>query len=136
MSSSFLQSVAVSIVVVLLFTCSIVSSNPDMTFLYKVCNGGTYNSGDPFEYSLDYLLSDLVTVTANHPGYSYYTQSPYPESVAYGHGLCNPALTFTDCVTCISYVKQQLVSECPDRIGAQMKLIDCHMRYEQYPFSD
>lgn len=134
MSAAFLQTLAVT-VVMLLCACSIVSSHPVMSVVSGGCNVVNYTSGDPFEHSLHYLLPILETLTANQPEYDYYTQSPYPESVAYGQGFCSTSLTFTDCVTCISYVKEQLVGDCPNSIGAQLVLYDCQMRYEQYPFS-
>ncbi|OWM77914.1 hypothetical protein CDL15_Pgr018483 [Punica granatum] len=100
------------------------------------CNTKLYASGDPFAYSLAYVLNDMVTVTPNHQGYNYYTSSPYPSSVVYGHAACYQGLFYSDCVTCVMSARDQVLNVCPMRIGAEVVRNDCKMRYEWYPFID
>lgn len=120
----------------LLLVLNFVRGGPDTTMANKICNNNIYGSNDPYADSVSYVLQDMATVTANHPGYDYYTNSPSPEAMAYGHAVCNIALSFTDCATCISFVKSQILSNCPNSLGAQMQLQDCRMRYEDYSFTD
>jgi len=108
----------------------------DKTLVNKICNENVYGSSDPYANGVSYVLEDLVTVMANHPGYDYYTQFPYVEATAYGHALCSTLLSFTDCGTCVTSAKSQILSNCPNSIGVQMQLQDCRMRYENYPFSE
>ncbi|KAF7849038.1 hypothetical protein BT93_L1309 [Corymbia citriodora subsp. variegata] len=120
----------------LLLAFNFVLGDPDTTMVYKICNGNVYGSSDPYADSVSYVLAAMATVTANHPGYDYYTQSPYVEATAYGHAVCNTALSFTDCATCMSSAESQILSDCPNSIGVQMQLQDCRMRYENYSFSE
>ncbi|KAL3753256.1 hypothetical protein ACJRO7_000622 [Eucalyptus globulus] len=120
----------------LLLVFNFVRGDPDTTLINKICNGNVYGSGDPYANSVSYILEDMATVTANHPGYDYYTNSPYAEATAYGHAVCNAVLSFTDCGTCVSSAKIQILYNCPNSIGVQMQLQDCRMRYENYPFSE
>ncbi|KAF7849041.1 hypothetical protein BT93_L1312 [Corymbia citriodora subsp. variegata] len=120
----------------LLLVFNFVQGDPDLTTVNKICNGNVYGSSDPYANSVSYVLEDMATVTANHPGYDYYTRSPYAEATAYGHAVCNTALSFTDCATCVSYAKGYIVSACGMSMGVQLQLQDCRMRYENYQFSD
>lgn len=117
----------------LLLMLNFVQGDPDTSIQDKICNGNVYGSGDPYANSVSYVLEDMATVTANHPGYDYHTQSPYPEATAYGHAVCSAALSFTDCATCVSAAKSKILDLCPNSIGVQMWLTDCNMRYENYP---
>lgn len=117
-------------------TIDVVMAGPSTAMVSRRCNNNLYTSGDPFAYSLDYVLNDLVTVTPNRQGYDYYTNSPYPTSIAYGHATCNQGLSSSDCVTCVMSARDQLLNVCLMSVGAQIVLYDCKMRYEQYPFTD
>ncbi|XP_030455937.1 antifungal protein ginkbilobin-like protein [Syzygium oleosum] len=132
---AFVRRVALTLLA-LLFVFTFVRGDPDVTQVNKICNGNVYASGDPYANSVSYVLEDMATVTANHPGYDYYTQSPYAEATAYGHAVCSTTLSFTDCATCVSFAKSCIVDECGMSMGVQMQLQDCRMRYENYPFSD
>ncbi|KAK2632919.1 hypothetical protein EUGRSUZ_L00883 [Eucalyptus grandis] len=83
----------------LLWIGNVMSGAPDLTETYVACNIYTYQAGDPFAYSLAYVVSALETVTPNRPGYDYYITSPYPTVVVYGHTACNPALSIPDCIS-------------------------------------
>lgn len=55
----------------LLWIGKVARGAPDTSQLSAACNQATYQAGDPFAYSLAYVLSALETVTPNHPGYDY-----------------------------------------------------------------
>ncbi|KAI6698748.1 hypothetical protein NL676_018867 [Syzygium grande] len=103
LAMAFVRRVALTLLG-LLFVFTFVRGDPDVTQVNKICNGNVYASGDPYANSVSYVLEDMATVTANHPGYDYYTQSPYAEATAYGHAVCSTTLSFTDCATCVGRV--------------------------------
>lgn len=124
------------VVVIPMFAVGIARAGPSTGVVSWRCNGNSYESGDPFSYSLANVLNNMVTVTLNHPGSDYYTVSPRPVSIAYRHAACNPGLSSSICVTCIMSARDQMLNDCPTRAGAQVVLYDCKMRYERHPFTD
>ncbi|XP_030543913.1 antifungal protein ginkbilobin-like protein [Rhodamnia argentea] len=120
----------------LLSVFAFVRGDPNVAAVNKICNGDSYESSDPYADSVSYVLEDMATVTANRPGYDYYTHSPYAEATAYGHAFCDSSLSYTDCATCVSHAKSRIVNECGKRMGVQMQLQHCKMRYENYQFSE
>lgn len=117
-----------------LWFCFTVWGDPNTSLLHGACSLATYNRGDPYMYSLQYVLQDLSTRTPALRGYNYYTQSPYPAAVSYGHAECNTALSYTDCNTCMNILVKQIIDRCYATVGAELVLQDCQMRYEQYLF--
>ncbi|KAF5731523.1 hypothetical protein HS088_TW18G00201 [Tripterygium wilfordii] len=115
---------------------SLVSSDPNTRVKTVLCNSGEYSKGDPFGISLDYVLADFEASTPTDKDYDYRNISPYPNSYAYGHAACNKNLTTSDCLTCLGAAKTAMFGACQSRIGARSVLIDCTIRYEQYPFDD
>ncbi|WMV24269.1 hypothetical protein MTR67_017654 [Solanum verrucosum] len=88
-----------------------------------------------FAKSLAYVLEALQNETPISQGYNYYVISPYPnDALAYGHATCTSSLINSDCATCANYAKSYLITACDRGIGAQIELVDCSMRYEQYSF--
>ncbi|WMV22877.1 hypothetical protein MTR67_016262 [Solanum verrucosum] len=64
--------------------------------------------------------------------------SPYPNDdlLAYGHATCRSNIASSDnCAICVSLARAYLMTTCDGRIGGQVKLVGCSMRYEQYSFS-
>ncbi|XP_030455940.1 antifungal protein ginkbilobin-like protein [Syzygium oleosum] len=114
----------------------VVQGAPDTSIVYGGCNIGTYSSGDPYASSVAYVLADMETVTPNHANYDYFTTSPYPTVVAYGHATCNSALSYSDCGICVSAAKARILADCPKSVGVHMVFEDCSMRYESYSFTD
>ncbi|KAL3532964.1 hypothetical protein ACH5RR_006485 [Cinchona calisaya] len=116
----------------------VVTSTSNTTLGLYLCNTLTYQNSDPYRLSVDYILNDLLTVTANTQGYNHYVASPCANNIpkAYGHETCNVLLSATDCATCILAAYNNIRNLCPDRIGAQVHLQDCSMRYENYPFAE
>ncbi|KAL6978510.1 hypothetical protein U1Q18_020178 [Sarracenia purpurea var. burkii] len=113
---------------------SVVQSNPNTNISRVLCNSGVYSKGDPFAISLTYVIAELEAVTPSRADYDYHNISPYPNAFAYGHAACNRNLTSSDCSTCLKAAKTAMIANCQSRIGARSVLIDCTIRYEQYPF--
>lgn len=120
----------------LLWIGNVASGAPDLTATYAGCNLQTYEAGDGYASSVVYIVSALESATPSIPGYDYYISSTYPAAIVYGHAACNPALSVADCITCIDYVKTDMLIYCPNNIGAQLVLHDCRMRYEHHPFTE
>ncbi|XP_057509702.1 antifungal protein ginkbilobin-like protein [Actinidia eriantha] len=114
----------------------VVQSTPNTNISIVLCNSGVYSEGDPFATSLAYVIADLKGVTSSRPGYDYHNISPYPNAFAYGHAACNNNLTSLDCSTCLGAAENAMFGTCDSRIGARSVLIDCTIRYEEYPFDD
>ncbi|CAJ1905696.1 unnamed protein product [Sphenostylis stenocarpa] len=126
-----------TISMVLLWLWSVADGVPNTSIINVLCNSGLYTSGDPFGFSLNYVLGDLEKETAAQKNYDYHNISPYPNAYVYGHATCNLNLTSSDCKTCLGAAKMALFSTCQTpRIGARSVLLDCTIRYEQYPFDD
>ncbi|KAI4331660.1 hypothetical protein MLD38_029823 [Melastoma candidum] len=121
------------VVAVSLATC-FTSTALDTTLQATACSNNTYDpSMIEYAQSVEYVLDDMETVTANHPGYHYQTRAPYPTVVAYGHSWCNLTLTVMECVTCMSSARAFIKTRCPNKVVAAMILKDCAMGYS--PFS-
>ncbi|CAN4090298.1 unnamed protein product [Withania somnifera] len=107
-----------------------------MKVVSYICNGNKYDMSGSFAKSLAYVLEALQNETPISEGYDYYVTSPYPnDALAYGHATCSSSLISSDCATCASYAKSYLITVCDRGIGAQVELVDCSMRYEQYLFT-
>lgn len=119
-----------------LCVCSVVQSVPSTNIVQVLCNAVAYSEGDPFGASLAYVLSDLEAETPGRKGYDYTNISPYPNAFAYGHATCNGNITSSDCGACLGAAKTAMFGQCPRRIGARSVLVDCKIRYEEYPFID
>ncbi|KZV32412.1 antifungal protein ginkbilobin-2-like [Dorcoceras hygrometricum] len=112
-----------------------VGSEPDTTVTTLICNGNTYLQDDPFGDSVAYVLADLMNVTPSQQGFNYYTVSPYPTAVAYGHATCSQSLANSECANCLATARGTLSTTCGGHIGGQVGMVDCGMRFEDYSFS-
>ncbi|PKH75971.1 hypothetical protein CRG98_050036 [Punica granatum] len=131
--------------VVLMLVTSLLSSSgngfPGVGTVYKICNGESYDPhdgpdyiGSPLFFVIQFVLGDVMENTAASQGHSYYAVSQEPDAIAYGHGACDGKLAETDCSTCMSVAHERILDECKDRIGGQLQLQDCRIRFEIYPF--
>ncbi|KAI3460872.1 hypothetical protein Pfo_017535 [Paulownia fortunei] len=111
----------------------VAESDPNTNVNLLWCNANGYAQGSPYANSVDYVLADLMNVTPNH-GFDYRTQSPYAAAVSYGHATCNTALSYSDCANCLVGAKATVSSGCPNSVGGRVEMVDCAMRYENYPF--
>ncbi|KAK4357366.1 hypothetical protein RND71_022976 [Anisodus tanguticus] len=128
------------VVTILILGLSLIKGIPNTNLTKLQCNGVQYFKDDPFAISLAYVLAELVSTTPSCHGYDFDNISPYPNAFAYGHAACNnnttSSLTEQDCKTCLASAKHNLLTSCDARIGGRVLLVDCTMRYEQYPFDD
>lgn len=110
-------------------------SGQNAGLVYYVCNTLRYERGDMFEIGLSWILPDLGEQTAFH-GYHYYSASPVGN--VYGHAACNGNGTVNreDCIRCINFAYEKLQGYCPMSLGEQIQLIDCRIRYENYPITE
>nr|XP_029124107.1 antifungal protein ginkbilobin-like protein [Elaeis guineensis] len=131
---AFLSKLPFTISALLILWIITVSSVPNTNITSVLCNTGTYTSGDPFTISLAYVLSDLLDATPSRKGHDYYNISPFPNAFAYGHAACMANLTNGDCSVCLQSAEGAMNSTCGMAIGARSVLVDCTIRYEQYPF--
>lgn len=103
---------------------------------YYSCNGNTYDANGPIAAGVESVLKDLVDYTPTL-GYDFYDNYFDPTGVhVYGHGFCQGTLSSIDCGSCILTAVNQIHSLCPLRVGAQLQLTDCRIRYELYSFSE
>ncbi|KAI4386933.1 hypothetical protein MLD38_004806 [Melastoma candidum] len=82
----------------------------------------------------------ILKYTKQHPTYTYFYGGWCPHDVfspyVYGYGFCRKELSSNDCGDCIDAAKDSLFRECTNRVGAQVELQDCGIRYENYKFMD
>ncbi|KAK4408061.1 hypothetical protein Sango_0387100 [Sesamum angolense] len=116
-------------------TLSVVKSDPDTSVNSIICNTQYYSGDDPFGNSVAYVLADLMNVAPSQQPYDYYTVSPYPTSPAYGHATCSQALANSACANCLASARGTVSSACAGSVGGQVGMVDCSMRYENYPFA-
>lgn len=65
----------------------------------------------------------------------YYAASPFTGGIASGHGACNGELSEADCSSCMLVAHDQISFACDRRVGGQVQLKDCRLRFEIiYPF--
>ncbi|CAN1269886.1 Antifungal protein ginkbilobin-like protein 1 [Linum perenne] len=65
-------------------------------------------------------------------------RSQYPDHgsppVVYGHGFCKRTFGIqSTCRTCLRHAKRLLLHRCPHRIGGEIVLDMCSLRYAKYP---
>ncbi|OWM67818.1 antifungal protein ginkbilobin-like protein [Punica granatum] len=117
------------IIALLCITNTVVLGDPDTTLLSYACNPNKI-SGRAAKEGQSYTLQLLVLETPKANTYDYGTDT----SGWYGHGNCNTALSSSDCRTCMDSARTEIGDNCPLSDGAQVKLQDCKLRYENHPF--
>ncbi|KAI4368987.1 hypothetical protein MLD38_017482 [Melastoma candidum] len=110
---------------------------PDMRFVYGICNNKTYEENSSFDRTLRDVLYQVKENTAYNK-YDYYNESPWPgpSPIGYGHGRCNSQIRYGYCSECLRVAASQILRDCSMRVGAQLQLVDCRIRYEQYEFGE
>lgn len=109
-------------------------SQPNGIVKKLICNRNEYSPGTNFAGSLPNLLIDLETETPTVEDYDYANHYPPSNPAAYGYAKCNQDISAADCGKCLQSAVSILQNRCPMRVGAQLKVADCSLRYEQYPF--
>ncbi|KAG8370718.1 hypothetical protein BUALT_Bualt13G0012400 [Buddleja alternifolia] len=135
-SSFHATMITITLVIGLLATTffPVAKSDPNTNVDTIACNINTYAENDPFGDSVAYVLADLMNVAPSQQGYNYYTVSPYPTSVAYGHATCSQSLANSECANCLATARGTVSSSCASRVGGQVALVDCGMRFYQIKF--
>ncbi|XP_057794440.1 antifungal protein ginkbilobin-like protein [Salvia miltiorrhiza] len=109
-------------------------STPNININEWRCNVNHYSENDAYADNVNYVLTDLVKQTPYALAYDYYSKSPSNTAICYGHATCNTALSSNDCNDCLVVAATTVKIYCEDRIGGMMELVDCTIRYENYPF--
>lgn len=130
-----LQRAAVVILIVLLYVLDVVRADLDTTLIYSLCNRNSYNPSDDFGSVCNTALDNVCTDTERY-GYDFYATTTHLGTICYAHGACNRALSGGDCTSCLDLARNELSLVCNMRIGGQVQLQDCRIRYENYPFTE
>ncbi|PKI36242.1 hypothetical protein CRG98_043354 [Punica granatum] len=117
------------IIVLICISNTVVLGDPDTTLQSYFCNRNKISGHDAM-WALSYILQLLVLDTPKAGNYDYRIDN----SGWYGHGVCNTALSSSDCQTCMDSARTYAKNNCPQSVGAQIELQDCKLRYENYPF--
>lgn len=106
---------------------------PDTTLIYRICNGGSADA--TFAHGVGDVIWQLLLQTPNKGYNFYYSSNDESSDVVFGHAACNGVISALSCSACLNIARDEL-GPChhPERIGAQVQLQDCRIRYENYPF--
>lgn len=125
-----------NIVLIMFVLFYMVRAHPNTNLISVLCNNDAFDPNDGYRESVTDVLVDVIESTPNL-GFSYYTARPAPNNrQAYGHGACYEGLSSADCAVCLGLAFPKILNGCPSRVGAQLQLQDCRLRYENYPFSE
>lgn len=109
---------------------------PDTTMRKILCNKQSFSGNDAYKNSEGYVMSQLINVTPTTDDYDYYSSSSNPTDNGYGHAACEGHLNSGDCMNCIWYAMGAWINGCFLRIGAQVQMVNCSLRYENYSFEE
>ncbi|XP_057794451.1 antifungal protein ginkbilobin-like protein [Salvia miltiorrhiza] len=123
-----------TIVVIMGVLLGAAESTPNININEWRCNADSYSETDAYAGNVDYVLTDLMYQTPNAPAYYYFTQSPSNTAICYGQAICNIAISNNDCNDCLIAADSNIKIICNDKIGAMLEMVDCTIRYENYPF--
>ncbi|KAL1559681.1 antifungal protein ginkbilobin-like protein [Salvia divinorum] len=111
----------------------VAESTPNTSINEWRCNVDSYSPNEAYADNVEYVLADLMNVTPN-AGYDYYTQSPSKTALCYGHATCSSALSYNDCADCLTASRASVKDICAAKIGGEVDMVDCTIRYENYSF--
>ncbi|XP_057794460.1 antifungal protein ginkbilobin-like protein [Salvia miltiorrhiza] len=109
-------------------------SSPNTNINEWRCNADSYSETDAYADNVAYVVTDLVNQTPSTSVYYYLTQSPSNTAICYGQAICNVALSNNDCFNCLLAAATNIMTICKDKIGGMLEMVDCTIRYENYPF--
>lgn len=130
-----LQSIVVAILIGLFYVVDVMRGEPDTTLIQGLCNANSYSPGDELGYVCNMALDSVCTDTPSY-NYNFYVTGSHLGTICYAHGACNRALSGGDCTSCLDSARGDLSLYCNMRIGGQMQLQDCRIRYETYSFTE
>ncbi|XP_030546377.1 cysteine-rich repeat secretory protein 38-like [Rhodamnia argentea] len=101
--------------------------------LNDICFGkDNYTSGSPYKANLDSLLSALVSKV---PPSGFATGSSGKwRNQAYGLALCRGDVSSSDCKSCVSDARPELLQRCPRQKGAIIWYDNCLLKYSDVSF--
>lgn len=105
---------------------------PDTTKISYICSERAFGFLDPYSDEISVVALYLLNQNTPNKGYNYYAYS----GKCYGHVACNGAVTQQDCFDCTYAAEDHLYNIYDTSLGAQIHLIDCRVRYEDYPFTN
>lgn len=90
---------------------------------------------------MKYALFNIMEFTPNASGHDYYRVENLADlfgqnGIIHSHGSCKRSLEENDCHDCLKEATKKLLEKCTNSTGAQIKLKDCRIRYENYGFVD
>lgn len=117
------------------FVCVAVSGAPNVTMLGVICQQGA-DASESWRHMKFSVRSTLIEFTSRNLG-NYYMSAGEGTLTCYCHATCKRHLSSTDCVTCLQVADATITQRCGmNAVGGQVRLVDCHMRYETYRFSE
>ncbi|XP_073138359.1 antifungal protein ginkbilobin-2-like [Henckelia pumila] len=111
----------------------VAKSEPNTTVNLLWCNFNGYSQEDVYASSVEDVLMDLTSVTPTRKGFRYRTVSGNALAVSFGLANCHEALSNADCAECLAAAKAAVTSGCRNSVGGRTELVDCGIRYENYP---
>ncbi|KAI4329826.1 hypothetical protein MLD38_028173 [Melastoma candidum] len=120
----FLMAMAIGV----LFLASFASS-VDTRVSSKVCSPDKYQGDSAYANSVATVLNDMMTTTANSPGYERSTKAGNIDSRVFGHSTCRESLSTSDCNLCMGVVESLIQGNCPMSFTAKLETPDCTMEY-------
>lgn len=105
---------------------------PNVTPIYLAC-GLPDNATTPFQL-MSYAGTRHLAFTTCRRAFNYYIEIDFLGSYFYGHATCAAKLSDQDCIMCLAIANAGRLVACEFSRGAQVTLIDCHMRFEEYDF--
>lgn len=111
----------------------VAQSEPNTTVNLLWCNFNGYSQEEVYASSVADVLVDLMNVTPTRKGFNYRTVSGNALAVSFGRATCNEDLSDADCANCLVVAKATVTSGCRNSVGGRTELVDCGIRYENYP---
>ncbi|OWM88876.1 hypothetical protein CDL15_Pgr020830 [Punica granatum] len=112
-----------------------IRGDPNTDELDWSCNAEEMDPNGPDPHVVSDLLQFIYSQTPDS-GDNFYAEAEAPTRVYYGRAACNGELSHEDCKKCLEDCYYRVFHHCKYKMGGQVKLEDCRMRYEDYPFSD
>ncbi|KAL3735538.1 antifungal protein ginkbilobin-like protein [Eucalyptus grandis] len=131
-----LQRLAITAFCLVCCRSNLARSDPDVSGVNYICNPDTYSDDSLYAFNVEEALYAIPYNTATQ-GFNYYTVSSNDLAKCYAHGACNGEISYNDCYICLETAVYQIMNQyCPLRIGGHLQLVDCRIRYENYPFKE
>ncbi|KAI4330153.1 hypothetical protein MLD38_028456 [Melastoma candidum] len=124
------------VVAILLFLrCNAILGSPDTDIVFIICHRDRTGEGSTYDDAVGEVITKLIRGTFEADGVLY-SMATVETSVCYGRGICSLHMDRTDCKNCLRTADTLIQEHCPLTMGATLKLVDCSLRFETYPFND